>query len=144
MAPVIQLCRATMNGEMDKVEKMTKSLNINMKADELKLQGKHLMKNVFQKWINASEALLEMIIMKLPSPVKAQAYRCGYLYEGPQDDATATAIKNCDKDGPLCIFISKMIPTPDGGRFYAFGRVFSGTVSSGMKVRIQGPNYVVG
>merc|ERR1712022_32499 len=33
---------------------------------------------------------------------------------------------------------------PDGGRFYAFGRVFSGTVSSGQKVRIQGPNYVPG
>jgi len=70
-----------------------------------------------------------MIIVKLPSPVVAQAYRCGYLYEGPQDDQTATAIKACDKDGPLSIFISKMIP--DGGRFYAFGRVFSGTVASG-------------
>jgi len=33
---------------------------------------------------------------------------------------------------------------PDGGRFYAFGRVFSGTVSSGQKVRIQGPNFVPG
>merc|ERR1712153_81494 len=28
--------------------------------------------------------------------------------------------------------------------FYAFGRVFAGTVSSGQKVRIQGPNYVPG
>jgi elongation factor 2 len=39
-----------------------------------------------------------MIILKLPSPVKAQAYRCAHLYEGPQDDPTATAIKACDKD----------------------------------------------
>jgi elongation factor 2 len=83
-----------------------------------------------------------MIIMKLPSPVAAQKYRMEYLYEGPHDDQTAIAIKTCNPDGPLSIFISKMIP--DGGRFYAFGRVFSGTVSSGMKVRIQGPNYVPG
>ena len=142
MAPVIQLCKATMNGQMEKVETMTKQLGIVMKKDDLALQGKHLMKNVFQKWINAAEALLEMIIIKLPSPVKAQAYRCAYLYEGPQDDPTATAIKNCNKDGALSIFISKMIP--DGGRFYAFGRVFSGTISSGQKIRIQGPNYVPG
>jgi len=47
MEPVIRLCRATMNGEMDKVEKMVTTLNIKMKADELKLQGKFLMKNVF-------------------------------------------------------------------------------------------------
>jgi elongation factor 2 len=144
MSPVIRLCRATMNGEMEKVEKMLKGLNINLKADELKLQGKHLMKNVFQKWINAADALLEMIILKLPSPVKAQSYRAAYLYEGPNDDATFKAIKSCDKDGELCVFISKMVPTNDKGRFYAFGRVFSGTISTGQKVRILGPNYKPG
>merc|ERR1712100_355642 len=51
---------------------------------------------------------------------------------------------DCNKDGELCIFISKMIPSADKGRFYAFGRVFSGTVSAGQKVRIQGPNYTPG
>jgi len=102
------------------------------------------MKNVFQKWINAAEALLEMIILKLPSPIKAQKYRAAYLYEGPNTDATFKSIYNCDKDGELCIFISKMVPTNDKGRFYAFGRVFAGTVSTGQKVRIQGPNYLPG
>eukprot|EP00769_Ergobibamus_cyprinoides_P000182 gnl/Ergobibamus_cyprinoides/1176.p1 GENE.gnl/Ergobibamus_cyprinoides/1176~~gnl/Ergobibamus_cyprinoides/1176.p1 ORF type:complete len:427 (+),score=205.83 gnl/Ergobibamus_cyprinoides/1176:277-1557(+) len=42
------------------------------------------------------------------------------------------------------LYVSKMVPTNDKGRFYAFGRVFSGTVSTGQKVRIMGPNYVVG
>ena len=71
MEPVIRLCRATMNGEWDKIDKMLPNLGITLKADEKSLQGKHLMKNVFQKWINAADALLEMIILKLPSPVKA-------------------------------------------------------------------------
>lgn len=144
MEPVIRLCRATMNGEMDKVEKMLNTLEIVLKSDEKTLQGKHLMKAVFQKWINAAEALLEMIIMKLPSPVKAQKYRAAYLYEGPIDDPSGTAIKNCDKNGPLMCFISKMVPTNDKGRFYAFGRVFSGVIETGQKVRIMGPNYVPG
>jgi elongation factor 2 len=144
MEPVIRLCRATMNGEMEKVDKMLVNLEITLKSEERQLQGKHLMKNVFQKWINAAEALLEMIILKLPSPVKAQKYRAAYLYEGPTTDATYKSIYNCDKEGELCIFISKMVPTNDKGRFYAFGRVFAGTVSTGQKVRIQGPNYVPG
>ena len=46
--------------------------------------------------------------------------------------------------GPLCMYVSKMVPTNDKGRFYAFGRVFSGIVSTGQKVRIMGPNYVPG
>jgi len=144
MEPIIRLCRASMNGELDKVDKMMETLGLALKGDERTLQGKHMMKCVFMKWISAADALLEMIILKLPSPVKAQAYRAAYLYEGPIDDVTGQAIKKCDKDGPLCIFISKMVPTNDKGRFYAFGRVFSGIVSTGQKVRIQGPNYVPG
>lgn len=42
------------------------------------------------------------------------------------------------------MYVSKMVPTNDNNRFYAFGRVFSGTISSGQKVRIMGPNYVPG
>ena len=42
------------------------------------------------------------------------------------------------------VYISKMIPTNDKGRFYAFGRVFSGTVAAGQKGRIMGPNYTPG
>jgi translation elongation factor EF-G len=37
-------------------------------------------------------------------------------------------IKNCDPEAPLMMYISKMVPTTDKGRFYAFGRVFSGKV----------------
>ena len=144
MRPVAQLARAIMEGELDKVWKMLETLDIKLKVEEKEKRMKDLFKCVFQKWINAAEALLEMIIMKLPSPVKAQKYRAAYLYEGPIDDVCAQGIVNCDKDGPLMIFISKMIPTNDKGRFYAFGRVFSGTVASGQKVRIMGPNYKKG
>lgn len=37
-----------------------------------------------------------------------------------------------------------MVPTSDKGRFYAFGRVFAGTIATGQRVRILGPNYVPG
>ena len=46
----------------------------------------------------------------------------------------ATAIRSCDPDGPLMMYVSKMIPTADKGRFYAFGRVFAGRIATGRKV----------
>merc|ERR1712027_203523 len=85
-----------------------------------------------------------MIVVHLPSPVTAQKYRAAQLYEGPHDDPCATAIKNCDPNGPLMMYISKMVPTSDKGRFYAFGRVFSGKIATGLKCRIMGPNFVPG
>lgn len=96
------------------------------------------------KWLNAAESLLEMIVTQLPSPVEAQKYRTQNLYEGPLDDECAKAMISCDPNGPLMVYISKMIQSTEKGRFYAFGRVFSGTVRSGQKVRIMGPNYVPG
>ena len=66
------------------------------------------------------------------------------LYEGPSDDQVAVAMKSCDPTGPLMMYVSKMVPTADKGRFYAFGRVFSGTISSRQSVRIMGPNFVPG
>merc|ERR1712000_35381 len=89
-------------------------------------------------FIPAADALLEMMILHLPSPVTAQKYRAETLYEGPMDDEAAIGIRDCDPKGPLMLYVSKMVPTSDKGR------VFSGTARSGIKVRIQGPNYIPG
>lgn len=108
------------------------------------MSGKQLLKAVMSKWLPAADCLLEMMVLHLPSPRVAQKYRTSYLYEGPQEDVIAQSMRNCDPKGPLMIYISKMVPAADKGRFYAFGRVFSGTVGSGQKVRIMGANYKPG
>jgi len=142
--PIYKIFGCIMNHETEKVAKMLKSLKIELKGEERDLVGKPLLKVVMQKFLPAAEALLEMIIVHLPSPVTAQKYRVDNLYEGPLDDECAEAIRSCNPTGPLMMYISKMVPTTDKGRFYAFGRVFSGTVKTGQKVRIMGPNYVPG
>lgn len=144
MDPIIKLSNAIMNENQKATEKMLKKIEIELKGPEKEMKGKELLKRVFQKWINAADALIEMIILRLPSPRAAQKYRVDYLYEGPKDDACAESIRACDPEGALMLFVSKMVPTSEKGRFFAFGRVFGGTVSTGMKVRIMGPNYKPG
>jgi elongation factor 2 len=144
LRPIQQMCDAIMNDKKKKMQKMFKACGIVLKSDEKDLVGKPLLKRVMQKWLPAADALLEMLVVHLPSPARAQKYRAAQLYEGPADDEACQAIAACDKDGPLMMYVSKMVPTSDKGRFYAFGRVFSGTVSTGQKVRIMGPNYVPG
>jgi elongation factor 2 len=72
MEPIVRLCRNIMENNKEAVLKMLTHLEIVLKTDEKEKQGKELFKCVFQKWINAADALLEMIVMKLPSPAKAQ------------------------------------------------------------------------
>lgn len=144
MDPIQKLFDAILKNEKDKVEKLLAVLGVKLTAEEKDTEGKPLLKTVMRKWLPAGDALLQMITIHLPSPHTAQKYRTEMLYEGPLDDPVAVAMKNCDAKGPLMLYISKMVPTADRGRFYAFGRVFAGTVATGMKVRIQGANYVPG
>jgi len=128
-----------------KWKKMIKTLNVKLAKDDEDLAGKPLLKRIMQKWLPAAEALLEMIVVHLPSPAKAQAYRVEGLYEGPMDDECAKGIRECNKNGPLMMYVSKMIPADaSNSRFYAFGRVFSGTIGTGQKVRLMTPEYVPG
>jgi len=144
--PIEKLIKACMNEDKKLVFNLTDKLQVTpkLKAEDKELTGKPLMKRVMQTWLPAQDALLEMMIWHLPSPHRAQKYRVDNLYEGPLDDVYASAIRNCDPKGPLMLYVSKMIPSSDKGRFFAFGRVFSGTVATGQKVRIMGPNYVPG
>jgi elongation factor 2 len=142
--PIGKVFDATMNGKTEMLEKLIKGMGINLSNEDRRLDGKKLMKCVMQKWLPAADALLEMMVIHLPSPFRAQKYRTETLYNGPLDDVTATSMRDCNPKGPLVMYVSKMVPTSDKGRFYAFGRVFSGTITSGQKVRIYGPNYQFG
>jgi elongation factor 2 len=142
--PIFRLFSAIMNFKKEETTNLLEKLEIVLKGDEKELEGKALLKVVMRKFLPAADAMLEMIVIHLPSPVTAQNYRAEQLYEGPADDEACLGIKKCDPAAGLMLYVSKMVPTSDKGRFYAFGRVFSGTVKSGQKIRIQGPNFVPG
>jgi elongation factor 2 len=142
--PIFKIFSAIMNFRKEEVDTLLSKLDIKLKGDDKSLEGKALLKVVMRTFLPAADALLEMMVIHLPSPVTAQKYRAETLYEGPVDDEACTGIRDCNPKGPLMLYVSKMVPTSDKGRFYAFGRVFSGTVRSGLKVRIQGPNYTPG
>lgn len=144
LEPIYKIINTIMNYKTEEIPTLLEKLGIQLKGDEKDLEGKQLMKVVMKRFLPAADAMLEMIVMHLPSPIVAQKYRAELLYEGPADDSNCIGIKNCDPNADLMLYVSKMVPTSDKGRFYAFGRVFAGTIKGGMKVRIQGPNYVPG
>lgn len=142
--PIYKMFDAVMNFKKDVYEKLLEKLDIKLSVEDKELEAKPLIKKIMQKWLPAGETMLQLITIHLPSPVTAQKYRAEMLYEGPNDDEAYMGIKNCDPNGPLMMYVSKMVPSSDKGRFYAFGRVYSGKVATGMKARIMGPNFVPG
>jgi elongation factor 2 len=142
--PIYQLFDAIQNEKHEKLDKMLKALSIPLTPEEREQPPKKLIKNVMMKFLPAADTLLQMIVLHLPSPRKAQAYRAEMLYSGEPEGKYYEGIKNCDQTAPLMLYISKMVPTADKGRFFAFGRIFAGKVRTGQKVRIMGNNYQLG
>jgi elongation factor 2 len=145
--PIFKVVAAIMNFRKEEYLKLIEKLCIKiLPEDKEKIEpgGKPLMKAVMKAWLPAGDTLLCMIGIHLPSPVTAQKYRTEMLYEGPHDDEAFLGMKSCDSNACLMMYISKMVPTTDKGRFYAFGRVFSGTIATGQKCRLMGPHYVPG
>jgi elongation factor 2 len=141
--PIVKIFNSVMNFK-ESIPSILEKLDIKLIAEERDLTGRALLKVIMGKFLRISETLLEMVIIHFPSPSTAQRYRVETLYEGPTHDESAVSISDCNLGGPLLFYVSKMIPTSNKDRFYAFGRVFSGTVRTGQEVRIQGPGYVAG
>ncbi|TDL17484.1 P-loop containing nucleoside triphosphate hydrolase protein [Rickenella mellea] len=139
--PIFKIFDAVMNSQKGDLNRILDKLGIELCQEDRGFVGEALLKVIMQSFLPVSDSLLEMIIIDLPSPVTAQRYRVDSLYEGPMDDELALGIRNCDPNAPLILYVSRMVPTSDNGRFYGFGRVFSGTVRSGTMYRIQRPKY---
>ncbi|KAJ2332756.1 translation elongation factor 2 [Coemansia sp. RSA 2681] len=142
--PIYKLFGASLESDADKALALADKLGIIFTAEERALADKALPTAIMGKHLSAADALVDMFCIYLPLPAKAQSYRCSGLYEGPQDNKSAARIRACDPSGPLVLYVLRMVPASDKGRFYAFGRMFSRTVKSGQRVRIQSPNYTPG
>ncbi|GJT06687.1 elongation factor 2 [Tanacetum coccineum] len=140
--PIKSIMKACLNNQKDSLWPLLKKYKVELKDEEKEFTGEKLMKCVMQNWLPAATALLEMSILHLPSPYKAQVDRVANLYQGPIDDPYANGVESCNSHAPLLLYVCKMMPAHVKGDFFAFGRVFSGTVRSGSTVTIMGPDDV--
>ncbi|KAJ6487915.1 P-loop containing nucleoside triphosphate hydrolase protein [Mycena sanguinolenta] len=149
--PILKIFEAVMGTAEDALDAILQKLEIELTRAERSLDGRQLLKAIMMKFLPAADALLDMVIIRLPSPVTAQRYRVSTMYEGSMEDESALGIRDCDPTAPLVLNVVKMVPTSEKGRFYAFGRVFSGTFRPGGQKKddlfikvVQGAFFMMG
>ncbi len=70
------------------------------KLDELEQEGKPLLKTVMRNWLPAGEAMFQMIVIHLPSPVTAQKYRQASVFIMPCVADPGSRIKKIQDPDP--------------------------------------------
>lgn len=96
-----------------------------------------------EQFFGTATGFVDMVIEHIPSPVEGAKAKIDQTYTGPHDTHVVRSMQNCDPAGPLVIQVAKLYHSSDAKDFVAFGRVMSGTVKSGIQVRVLGEGYTL-
>lgn len=109
-----------------------------MKGREINLDPKPLLKLALSRFFGYPRGFVEMVVRCIPSPVEGSAVKVSQYYTGYQTSSIAKSMRECDSEGPLVANVVKLFNTPDGTKFLALARIYSGSISVGQRVRVLG------
>ncbi len=87
-------------------------------------------------WNNAPlyEVVLDMAVKHLPNPIDAQGYRIPKIWRGDPESEFGKNLLRCDKNGELGFVITRIVIDPRSGKEISAGRLYSGTMKSGIDI----------
>jgi elongation factor 2 len=87
-------------------------------------------------WENAPlyEVILDMAVKHLPNPIEAQKYRIPKIWKGDLESEFGKDLLSCNKKGELAFVITRIVIDPRSGKEISAGRIYSGTIRSGMSI----------
>jgi len=122
-----------------------KSVDVKMTKSALRQSARPLIREACVKFFGANHAssVVDMVVDHVPNPSANAARKVEKFYTGDQTSPIAEAMRSCDPKGPLMINVVKLYSSSDGSSFSAFGRIYSGSVRVGDKVKVLGESYTL-
>lgn len=130
-----------MSEDSEKLRETLAELRITLRASAYKMDTRPLLKVVLEAFFGPSTGLVDMITEFIPSPVDAAQTKIAGTYTGPLQGSVVDSMLKCSADGPTVVHVTKLFHTSDAQSFRAFGRVMSGTVEVGQRVKVLGEGY---
>lgn len=143
MEPIYKLYSHTISESPEELKGTLKKLGIQLKPSQYKTDPKVLLKLVCEQFFGPSTGFVDMVCQHIPSPAEAAKQKLQQYYTGSLDSKVAESMMNCDQNGPLVLYVSKLFSAPDAKSFYSFGRVMSGIARPGTEVRVLGEGYSI-
>jgi 116 kDa U5 small nuclear ribonucleoprotein component len=141
LEPLYKIVAQTIGENKLSLKKTLASLGIFLKNHMYDWDTKPLLREVSGRFFGEIHGFTEMCIEFLPSPIQNGGVKMESLYSGDRNSKYASAISNCASSGPLMIQIVKLYNVENVTKFDCFGRVLSGCIKVGQKVRVLGEGY---
>lgn len=117
------------------------SVGIFLKPSVFDWNVKPLLREALYQFFGDMSGFADMCISNLPSPIENASSKVETTYNGDSTSKYVQSMNSCDPNGPLMIQIVKMFNVDDVTKFDVFGRIMSGTIKIGQKVKVLGEGY---
>ncbi|KAJ2160762.1 hypothetical protein GGF46_002008 [Coemansia sp. RSA 552] len=144
LEPLYKIFARVVGEDEPELRKVLESLGIKLRKTDYAMDARGLLRRVLGHFFGPPTGMVDMCAAHIRSPADNARSKTEQLYMGQADTATATAMRACDPEGPLVIAIAKQYPSSDASQFYALGRIFSGHVEAGQRVRVLGEGFAPG
>eukprot|EP00871_Galdieria_phlegrea_P001926 jgi/Galph1/2734/GphlegSOOS_G1428.1 len=141
LEPLYKLTSAVVSHTVEDLKNTLQRAGLNLKRRDLMADVKYLLQLCISSFMGPSTGLISMLVDFIPSPLSNAKHKVESFYTGPMDSELVEQMMYCAVDSPLVILVTKLIPNPSFERFYALGRIMSGSARPGKKVRVLGENY---
>lgn len=131
-----------MSEEKAELEPILTRLGIYLQKKDYQLDIKPLVKLVLRNLLGDLSCLVDVINHHIPDAKQNTVEKVRQHYRNERENLVLqTKLEKCDSKEPLCVNIVKLFNNELQSRFYAYGRVISGTLRKGQEVRVLGENY---
>jgi U5 small nuclear ribonucleoprotein component len=120
---------------------MLDEIGVTLKKDQYGKDPKPLLKLVLGQFFGDSSGFTDMLVKQFPTPVSNARSKVQHTYTGELTTTAAKGMLACDPKGPLMINVTKMYSRSDASAFDSYGRLLSGTLKVGDKVRVLGEGF---
>ncbi|EFC46247.1 predicted protein [Naegleria gruberi] len=144
LEPLYKIYSHIVGQDPEELDGTLRKISVKLNSQELALDPNPLMKCTFRALFNSPSGFVDMLERYIPAPSSSYGgnkTKVENFYTGTLDTKTAKDMINCDSNGDLVIYITKLFPRPDYSSFDVFGRVMSGTLKKGDAVKILGEGY---
>lgn len=141
LEPLYKLHSAVVSLDSKALGQVLNTLSISLTATQLKMDVKPLLQLVMAEFLGKADGFVDSLVQFILDPIESARKRIESIYLGDIDSPEVQDMMNGNSEGLLMMNVVKEYPSPDGSTFFAFARIWSGTIRPGMRVKVLGEGY---
>lgn len=146
LEPIYKIYSACLGESEKDASKILRSVGVYLSKEQLRSSSITLLRAALEKFFPDTSGFVDLIVKNVPTPTAAAIGKVSRCYTGVLNSNVGKSMMKCDPSGPLMINITKMYAVNNQGgtagqEFTAFGRIYSGSLKTGDKVKVLGEAY---